>query len=236
MSSYEAGAQALNVEQGDLPEMTGSGSFPVDIVLFGMVAVFLALRLRSVLGRRQGFEQPTRQPMPVPGGPVIEGRAEPVPLRPVPEPSSPLGQTLLAMGRIDHGFTPQGFLDGAEVAFRMIVAAFAAGDRAALAPLLSPETLAGFEAAIAAREAAGEQQITDIRGVHAIEIMDAGLAGTRAHIQIRIVSDQVSRTLGRDGAIVHGTDAVTELTDLWTLERDLAQPDPTWRLVAARSA
>ncbi len=131
--------------------MTGSGSFPVDIVLFAMVAVFLALRLRSVLGRRQGFEQPVRQPVPRPGGPVIEGRAEPMPTRPVPDPASPLGQTLLAMGRVDHGFTPQRFLDGAEAAFRMIVTAFAAGDRAALVPLLTPETLAGFEAAIAAR-------------------------------------------------------------------------------------
>ncbi len=217
--------------------MTGSGSFPVDIVLFAMVAVFLALRLRSVLGRRQGFEQaPRPQPAPPGAGAVIEGHAEPAPARPVPDPASKLGQTLLAMGRIDHGFTPQRFLDGAEAAFRMIVTAFAAGDRATLSPLLAPETLAGFEAAIAAREAAGEKQLTDIRGVHAIEITDAGLAGTRAHIQLRIVSDQVSHTLGRDGSIVHGTDAVTEITDLWTLERDLGQPDPTWRLAAARSA
>ncbi|MDE2334963.1 MAG: Tim44 domain-containing protein [Rhodospirillales bacterium] len=217
--------------------MTGSGSFPVDIVLFAMVAVFLALRLRSVLGRRQGFEQqPIRQPVPTPGGPVIEGRAEPVPTRPVPDPASPLGQTLLAMGRIDHGFTAQRFLDGAEAAFRMIVTGFAAGDRAALAPLLTPETMAGFEAAIAAREAAGERQLTEIRRVLAIEIVDAALAGSRAQIQIRIVSDQVSHTLGPEGTIVQGTEAVTEITDLWTLERDLAQPDPTWRLAAARSA
>lgn len=216
--------------------MTGSGSFPVDIVLFAMVAVFLVLRLRSVLGRRQGFEAPVRPPVPMPGGPIIEGHAEPAPSRPVPDPVSPLGQTLLAMGRIDQGFTPQRFLDGAEAAFRMIVAAFASGDRAALVPLLAPETMAGFEAAIAAREAAGEKQLTEIRGVHALEIVDAALAGTRAQIQLRIVSDQVSRTLGRDGGIVHGTDAVTEITDLWTLERDLAQPDPTWRLAAARSA
>lgn len=202
-----------------------------------MVAVFLALRLRSVLGRRQGFEQPIRQrPMPMPGGPVIEGRAEPVPARPVPDPTSPLGQTLLAMGRVDHNFTPQRFLDGAEAAFRMIVAAFAAGDRAALGPLLTQDTMAGFDSAIAARESAGERQLTEIRGVHAIEIADAALVGTRAQIQIRIISDQVSQTLAKDGTILHGTEAVTEITDLWTLERDLAQPDPTWRLAAARSA
>ena len=53
---------------------------------------------------------------------------------------------------------------------------------------------------------------------------------------MRFVSDQVNLTLGRDGTPVTGTDAVTEITDLWTFERDLPQPDPTWRLVAARSA
>lgn len=216
--------------------MTGSGGFPIDIVLFGMIAVFLALRLRSVLGRRQGFEQQARTPQPLPHAAVIEGHAEPVPPRKVPDPASPLGQTLLAMIRVDSHFTPQSFLDGAEAAFRMIVAAFAGGDRAALTPLLTPETMAGFEAAIAAREAAGERQLTEIKGVHAIEIVDAALAGSRAQIQVQVVSDQVSRTLDKTGAIVHGTEAVTELTDLWTLERDLAQPDPTWRLAAARSA
>jgi predicted lipid-binding transport protein (Tim44 family) len=49
------------------------------------------------------------------------------------------------------------------------------------------------------------------------------------------VSDQVSYTQDANGRPLTGTDAVTEITDLWTFERDLGQPDPTWRLVAARS-
>ena len=52
---------------------------------------------------------------------------------------------------------------------------------------------------------------------------------------MRFVSDQIAETLDKNGRPVAGTDAVTELTDIWTFERDLAQSDPTWRLAAARS-
>ena len=61
--------------------MGASGGFPVDLILFGMIAAFLVLRLRSILGRRTGFERQTRPipaaGRPAPAGPVIEGQAEP---------------------------------------------------------------------------------------------------------------------------------------------------------------
>ena len=220
--------------------MGAGGSFPVDLVLFGMIAAFLVLRLRSILGRRQGFERP-EAPRPVartPEGPVIEGVAERVtqPTRPLPDPVSPAGQALARMQRVDHSFSAVRFLDGAETAFRMIVTAFAAGQRDTLRPLLSPETFHDFEAAITTRETNGETQRSEVRAIPSATIETADLRGTIAGITVRFVSDQISLTLGRDGAVLHGTDAVTELVDLWTFERDLAAADPTWRLVSARSA
>ncbi|MBU6498165.1 MAG: Tim44 domain-containing protein [Rhodospirillales bacterium] len=219
--------------------MGASSGFPIDLVLFGMIAAFLVLRLRSVLGRRQGFERPAAppaEPARAPAaGPVILGQAEPV-AGTAPDPASPQGQALAAMQRIDRNFTPQHFLDGAQAAFRLIVGAYAAGDRAALSGLLSEETLRAFEGAIAAREAAGETQRTEIRAIATAAIEQAALQGSAAQIGVRFVSDQVNLTLGRDGTPVAGTDAVTEITDHWTFERDLAAADPTWRLVAARSA
>ena len=220
--------------------MGASGGFPVDLVLFGMIAAFLVLRLRSILGRRQGFERPEAPPRGTPQpaeGPVIEGVAERVPPpRPVPDPASPAGQALARMQRMDRTFSAVRFLDGAEAAFRMIVTAFAAGQRDALRPLLSAETFRDFDAAIAARESNGETQRTELRAIHGATIEAADLRGSVADISVRFVSDQVNLTLGHDGAVLHGTDAVTEIVDLWTFERDLAADDPTWRLVAARSA
>lgn len=222
---------------------TGSG-FPIDLILFGMIAAFLVLRLRSILGRRTGFERPPQpyQPPPAASGaaPIIEGRAEPAAApaaaRPVPAPASELGQTLGRMRVIDRRFDPAAFLDGAEKAFRIIVGAFASGDRATLRNLLADETFRGFDAAIAAREAAGQTQVSDIRGVHDVAIDSAELEGSLASIGVRFVSDQVSLVRDKEGHPVTGTDAVTEITDVWTFERDLSTRDPVWRLVAARSA
>lgn len=221
----------------------GSGSFPIDLLLFGMIAAFLVLRLRGILGRKTGFErpaQPDAAPSAVPGmgragpAPVIDGTASP-PERPLPDPGSPAGAALARMRATDRSFDPQHFLNGAEAAFRMIVSAFAAGDRVALRPLLTDDTYRSFESAIAAREAAGETQRSEIRGIEGLTVEEAALSGNQAAITLRIVSDQVSETLDRDGKPVAGADAVAEITDIWTFERTLNQPDPAWRLSAARS-
>lgn len=223
--------------------MGASSGFPIDLILFGMIAAFLVLRLRSILGRRTGFERqaPPYQPAAAqqPAGPVIEGQAEPPTTtiaRAVPEPTSPIGQTLEHMRAADRGFDPAKFLDGAEKAFRIIVAAFASGDRTTLRGLLSEDTYSAFDQAIAAREAAGQTQVSTIHSVPSATIETAELRGSVASLSVRFVSDQTSLTQDKDGHPVVGTDAVTEITDIWTFERDLSSRDPVWRLTSARSA
>ena len=217
--------------------MGSGGDFPIDLVLLGGIAAFLVLRLRSILGRREGFERPTEAAPGVASGPVPAANLAPtVPSRAVPDPASVVGQALLRMVALDPGFQPDRFLEGAEGAFRIIVTAFAAGDRVRLHPLLSDETYKAFEGAIAAREANGETQSTDIRAIPSATIEEAVLHDRTAAITVHFVSDQVNLTHDRNGAPVVGTDAVTEITDMWTFERVLGTSDPTWRLVAARSA
>jgi predicted lipid-binding transport protein (Tim44 family) len=225
--------------------MGASGGFPIDLILFGMIAAFLVLRLKSILGKRTGYErppQPIQPPRPVPlapGAQAAEGARAPqvsATNRAVPEPVSALGQTLERMKTVDRDFEPGAFLDGAEKAFQIIVHAFAAGDRASLRPLLGDETWKAFDLAITEREKAGYNHITEVRSIHGISIESAELNGTMASIGVKIVSDQVNMTQTQSGQVITGTDAVTEITDFWTFERDLAQPNPIWHLVAARSA
>ena len=217
------------------------GGFPIDLILFGMIAAFLVLRLRSILGRRTGYERPTAayQPPATPKSPTIEGRAEPVAQaapRVLPDPNSPTGQTLASMRASDPSFDPAGFLNGAEQAFRMIVDAFAKGDRATLRPLLSDSTYGAFDSAITEREAAGHTQISEMREIQSATVEHAALTGSIAKLTVRFVSDQISYTQDAKGNPVAGTDAVTELVDLWSFEHDLTARDPVWRLVAATSA
>jgi len=219
------------------------GGFPIDLILFAMVAAFLVLRLRGVLGKRTGYERPS-QPQGVPGGPAARADGvveEIVPAkrdntrRVIPDVRTPVGQGLAKIASAEPEFDPNGFLDGAEGAFRMIVAAFAEGDRETLRALLSDDTYAGFEGAITAREQAGESQRTELRSMHEMVIEGAELRGTVADVTTRFISDQVNMTTGRDGEIVAGSDAITEVIDIWTFQRDLATDDPAWRLVATRS-
>lgn len=221
-----------------------SGGLPIDLILFAMVAAFLVLRLRSVLGRRTGFERPPQTEAatgtPAPAAPR-EADALPPPStgaarRIIPDQRSPTGQALMRIRAVDPAFDPAAFLGGAEGAFRMIVEAFARGDRATLRDLLSDDAFAGFESAITAREQAGETQRTDLRSIQDMGIEAADLRGTIADVTVRIVSDQVNLTIAQDGSISAGAEAVTEITDLWTFQRDLAVSDPTWRLVGTRSA
>lgn len=219
-----------------------SGGLPIDLILFAMVAAFLVLRLRSVLGRRTGFE---RQP-----GEATPGAAQPAPAleaelppptpagtaaRSLPDPNSPAGQVLQRIRGLDANFDPAAFLGGAEGAFRMIVQAFAAGDRDTLRNLLSEDSFAGFDQAIGARELAGETQRTELRAINSMAIEEAELRGSIADVTVRIVSDQVNLITSKDGSISAGAEAVTEITDLWTFQRDTGSSDPTWKLVGTRS-
>jgi predicted lipid-binding transport protein (Tim44 family) len=135
----------------------------------------------------------------------------------------------------DPNFDPPKFLNGAETAFRMIVTAFAAGDRPTLKNLLSESVFQTFDAAITSREAAQERHRTEIKAIIAATIEDAQLLSDQAAVIVRFTSDQVNLTLDTAGNPVVGNEAVTELVDLWTFERDLKGKDPTWRLSQARS-
>jgi len=234
-----------------------SGGIPIDLILFGMVAAFLVLRLRSVLGRRTGHERPPRpyqppgQPTPqhAPGEPPPEPEAAALPPPPalpreayaaaaargVPDPASPAGQGLARLRAIDPAFDPQRFLENAQAAFGLVIAAFARGDRRSLRGLLSPEVFIDFERAIADREQAGETLHTELVAVREAGIVEAELRGSIAAVTVRFITDQVNMTRDAKGEIVAGSEAITEVADIWTFSRDLQSADPTWLLVATRS-
>lgn len=222
-----------------------SGGFPVDLILFGMVAAFLVLRLRSILGRRQGYERPPEplNPRPpadarggdpalgdIPAVPVVAG-----PTKVLPDARTPPGQALARIRGIDPNFDADAFLDGASGAFGMIVTGFAAGDRALLKTLLAPDLFTAFEGAISAREAANETQRTEITSLRELTLTEADLRGTVASVTVRFVSDQINQSRDAAGQVVAGTDVPTETVDFWSFERDLRGTDPTWLLVATRS-
>lgn len=221
----------------------GGGFQFIDIILFALVAGFLILRLRSVLGRRDGHQGPAQDPFrPQANKETAEndvvrlperGETGPLPADQVPA-SLQAGVTQIKIA--DPRFDEKEFLAGAGMAFEMILTAFVAGDDAALKPLLSPEVFANFSRSIADRKAAGEVLETTLVGVQKADIEEAYMAGRMAHVTVRFVSEQVTVTCSAAGEVVEGDpDRVTTVTDLWTFARDSRSPDPNWTLVATGS-
>jgi predicted lipid-binding transport protein (Tim44 family) len=212
-----------------------------DIVLFAMVAVFLVLRLRNVLGRRTGNERQRELMRRVPprGNNVVTfGNRGPAALASRAEAPSGGGieDGLARIRAADPAFDPGQFGAGARVAFEAIVGAFAAGDKAALRPLLSDDVFRPFAGAIDERTAAGERLETRIVQLKEAEIAEAGLAGRTARVTIKFVSDQIHVLRAHDGSVVDGDpDHPIEKTDFWTFVRDTRSSDPNWVLVATAS-
>lgn len=218
--------------------------FPIDIVLLALVVGFLILRLRSVLGKRTGYERPQLPDQPgngmygQPPQQTIEAVAEPArqrPGRPIPTPHTNVGQILGRIAQADRKFDPVRFLDEAEASFRRIVTAFASGDLTTLRTLLTPTVFTTFEQAITMRAEAGETQHTEIKEVVEAGIDDAEMLGDHAVVVVRFVTDQENYTRDRQNQVIAGTESVTEIIDLWSFERSTTSPDPIWRLAAARS-
>lgn len=224
--------------------MDGGFAF-FDIVFFAMVAAFLILRLRSVLGRRTGNENPERWTTRAPP-PASRGEADNVarlPDRstqtdeasePVAAPTgSPLEASLTQIKVADSNFEPRGFIDGARAAFEMIVSSYAQGDTATLRPLLSDEVYDNFAAAIRSRQQAKHTLETTLVGVRSAEIIEARMDGRTAFVTVKFVSEQINVTRDAGGQVVEGDpQAIANVTDIWTFSRNTRARDPNWLLVA----
>jgi predicted lipid-binding transport protein (Tim44 family) len=213
-----------------------------DIILFAMVAGFLVLRLRSVLGRRTGNER-RRDLFPRRAAPASDNVTTLVePDKRVAKstadapPADVVAEGLNRIRRADASFEPAHFMEGARSAFEMIVAAFARGDKAELRPLLSDEVFQRFAMAIDERVAARETLETHIERLDSVDIVEAGLAGRTAQVTLKLVSHQINVTRAMDGSIVDGAPGQpVEKTDYWTFARDTRSTDPNWVLVATSS-
>jgi predicted lipid-binding transport protein (Tim44 family) len=220
----------------------------LDIVLLAIVAGFLILRLRSVLGRRGGHSGPSQDPFAKPAAPRSDEQVIRFPDRPdrTQEPGAgadeapiadqvPAGlQAGLTQIRVaDPSFEVDSFLSGARMAFELILNAFSTGDRSALKALLSSEVFNNFAQSIREREETGETLQTSLIGIKEAEIVEAYMAGRTAHVTVRFVSDQVSVVRNENDEVVEGDpETASEVTDIWTFARDTRSRDPNWALVA----
>jgi predicted lipid-binding transport protein (Tim44 family) len=244
-----------------LPALEPESEYDVDIytIIFLALAVFIFLRLRSVLGQRTGSERPpydraapnvvqrtqdNNNVVPMPGAVIDQAPLAPsadvAPAdrwKDVAEPGSPLAAGLDAIAAHDSSFDPRHFISGARSAYEMIVLAFANGDRRALKDLLSSEVYESFDAVIKDREKHEQKTETRFVSIDKAELVSAEARDRAAQLTVRFVSQMISVTRDKTGAIVDGNpDKVADITDVWTFARDTSSRDPNWKLVGTGSA
>jgi predicted lipid-binding transport protein (Tim44 family) len=231
---------------------------PFNLVLLG-IALVVFWRLRSVLGSRTGHERPPldpyaatrkpevapekapgavlRFPKEQPGEPVTSATEAPLPVWAGYAPEgSPLAASIAGLVDADPNFTPKSFIDGAKLAYEMIVDGFAKGDKATLKDLLSKDVFDDFVAAIDARAAAGQTVESRFVGIDKAELAAIDLSGKRASVTMKFVSEIISATRAKDASVIEGDPKeIREITDVWTFERDVGSRDPTWKLAATQA-
>jgi predicted lipid-binding transport protein (Tim44 family) len=229
--------------------------FDIYTIIFLALAIFIFIRLRSVLGQRTGRERPPYDPysardarapasdkvvtLPTRNNTeTISRPAEPVQDRwkGIAAEGSAVAGGLDAIVAADRSFDAKHFVTGARAAYEMIVGAFASGDRKTLKGLLSRDVYDGFEAAIRDREQKGESVENKFVSLDNADIIAAELRNNTAQVTVRFVSQLISATRDKTGNVIDGSpDKVTEVTDVWTFARDVTARDPNWKLVATEA-
>jgi predicted lipid-binding transport protein (Tim44 family) len=208
------------------------------LVLAG-IAIFLILKLRSVLGTRDGFEKP---PVPVEEDrprlrrdfEVIDGGPD----RDITdhvEDGSDAAKALAAMKLAEPGFSVNTFLQGARSAYEMILMAFERGDIDAIRPFLADEIEAAFTQAINAREAQGLTIESNFVGLKEMTLVGATFdrETKRGEVTVRYVGELTSVIRDKAGEVVEGSEKkIKRQRDVWTFGRTMGAADPNWQLVA----
>ncbi|MBL9061049.1 Tim44/TimA family putative adaptor protein [Tabrizicola sp.] len=215
-----------------------NGSLIQLLVLAG-IAIFLILKLRSVLGTRDGFEKP---PIPLEDVrprvrrdfEVIEGGPDRDITDHVAE-GSDAARALAQMKKAEPGFSVGPFLQGARGAYEMILMAFEKGELDRIRPFLSDDVEASFAEAIAQRERDGLSVEASFLGIKELVLHDATFTPESrfGEIAVRFVADQTYVVRNKAGEVVEGSPREVKKTrDIWTFARQMGSDDPNWQLVA----
>ncbi|WP_068299333.1 Tim44/TimA family putative adaptor protein [Pararhodobacter sp. CCB-MM2] len=214
----------------------------IQLLVLAGIAVFLILKLRSVLGTRDGYERPP-EPAPGPASPapranrgfeVIEGGEDRDITDHVPA-NSDAATALAAMKRAEPSFNVSEFLGGARGAYEMILMGFENGQLDDLVPFLSRDVFESFDEVVQHREREGLTVEASFVGLREIEVAAARFDPTtrEAEITIRFTGEITSVVRDRNGTVVEGDpNRIKQERDSWTFARKMGSDNPNWRLVA----
>lgn len=211
----------------------------IQLLVLAGIAIFLILKLRSVLGTREGHEgpsrtmQPPRSQNPAPFE-VIEGGEDRDITDHVPA-DSPSAKALAEMKRVEPGFSVSEFMGGAGGAYEMILMGFEQGKMDELVPFLSRDVFESFDEVVQLREREGLSVEAEFVGLREIALNEATFdpVSKEAELTVRFVGEITSVVRNSAGEIVEGNaNDIKTQRDTWTFARVVGTDNPNWKLVA----
>ncbi len=214
----------------------------IQLLILAGIAVFLILRLRAVLGSRDGFEQTpvprqdgSGEPVGKPRFEVIEGGPDTDITDHVPE-GSDSAKALARMKAVDPDFSVGEFLQGARGAYEMILMAFESSDMDSILPFLSRDVFNSFDEVVQLREREGLRVDATFVGLRELELVEASFdeQSREGEITVKFVGELTSVVRKADsGEMVEGDpNQIKRQKDIWTFARDMSSDSPNWKLVA----
>lgn len=210
-------------------------SAPIQLLVLAGIAIFLILKLRSVLGTRDGFEPTTAAPGATPArdGVVVDGTLDNDIIDNVADDAS--RSALAAMKGVEPDFSVTEFLKGARGAYEMILMAFDKGEIDRIRPFVGDEVEASFDAAVADRAKRGLTVTSTFVGIRELTLAAAEYnpATKRAEISVRFMGELIRAVRDASGTVVEGNaTAIQRQRETWTFSRLMGAGDPNWQLTA----
>ena len=185
-----------------------------DLIIFAAIAVFIIYRLRSVLGKRTGFQKNTNQQ----GQEFIKKETKPQQNK-VPQLTESEKKLEIVYKKVDS-FDHKAFLEGAKKAFEIIITAFNKGDKKTLKDLVSSDVYKAFENAINSGSNNPNSQFYSLI-IEGIE--DAKVENGKITIAVNFISEQI---------LSENEESVIKNKDTWVFEKPEASTGPAWTLVS----
>jgi predicted lipid-binding transport protein (Tim44 family) len=187
----------------------------IDIILLGMIAGFIILRLRSILGRKTGHEPKIY--------PTFQEKKFNVPIN----EQKNLKQNLETL----EGKDKKEFLKGAEIAYETILTSFAAGDIKKLKDLLTPDMADNFDQAIKLRNKENIKSEFTFIGIKESNLEKYEKIKNELFASVRFVSEVISVKKDKDNKIIEGNpDKIKHVTDYWKFSKNILKKGPNWYL------
>ena len=210
----------------------------IELVILAAVLLFLVLRIKNVLGTRDGFE-PDESATPPESNPrrrfeVIDGSPD-QDIADFAPTDSETGKALAAMKRVEPSFSVDEFVRGARMAHEMVLMGYESGDLDQVRDFLAPDVLAAFEDGIDARADQGLTVEASFIGIREAKLTNASYNPTSGHAELGLhfVAEMTSIVRDQTGTIIEGDDTTVrrEVSD-WVFARIMGRDDPNWQLVA----